>query len=111
MDLIEAVQRQAIEHRQTQDIGQKDRNAPARLGDQAALGIDHAYRIVLVLVDKGAVGGARQVGLDLIGNRLQQLADDFQGDRIDRRWSVIGGLGHILSFHEMLKRPGCRGQG
>ena len=67
-DIIGTVYRQAITHREPNQIGQKQRQAVCRESDAAAFGVDHADRVVFVLIHKWAERRTHQVGFDQIRN-------------------------------------------
>src|SRR5689334_11579041 len=83
VDILPTVNGDAIENREAEDIGEKDRNAATRLRNEAAFGVDDADGIILIFVDQRTEGRARQVCFDLVGDGLEKLTDDLKRDRID----------------------------
>ena len=71
-------------HDDDAEIGDEMRDAADILRDQLALGVDERGAEVAHLVDHHVVGGALQVGRHLVGDRRQGVADDLEGDRVER---------------------------
>ena len=80
---IFAVHRESVAHRHADRVGDKHRNAAGALRDQLAIGPGEAHGKVFVLVNIRAKRRACDVGVDLIGDRHQSVADHFEGDRVD----------------------------
>ena len=59
-------------------IRHEDGHSPAILRHQLALRVEQADGVVLVFVDEGAEGGARDVRVDLVGGGDHAPADDFK---------------------------------
>jgi hypothetical protein len=85
-----AVNREPIAHRHADGIGDEDRHPPGALRNEFTLRTHEPHRKIFVLVNIGAEGGARNVGIDLIRDRDQTVANHLQGDRIDRRLVQVG---------------------
>src|SRR5579875_1225915 len=81
-----AVDLQAVPDRRSDGIGDEDRHPSGRNCDELAARSRQPYRIVLVLVNIRAEGGARHVRVDLIGDRDDSVADDFERDRVASRF-------------------------
>src|SRR5215475_10416846 len=75
---------QTIAHRHADGVGDEDRHTAGALSDQLAVGAHQADGKVFVLVDVGAESRARDIGIDLIGDRYEAVTDDFERDGIDR---------------------------
>ncbi len=83
VDIFPAVDFQAVTHSHSDRVGDKHRHAAGRLGQEFAGGADEANGVVFVFVNIGAESRARHVGVDLIADRNDAMADDFQSDRVD----------------------------
>ena len=86
---IFAVHRETVAHRHADRVGDKHRNTAGALRDQLAVGSGEAHGKIFVFVNIRAKRRARDVGVDLIGDRHQSVADHFEGDRVDG-WSMFG---------------------
>src|SRR5581483_2372226 len=93
--------------------GDEYRHAAGRLRQQLALRADEAHRVIFVFVNVGAKRRARHVGVDLIADRNDAVADDFERDRIDGRATHGGIFGRTRkNFWDSFKeRKGCQATG
>ncbi len=80
---LAAIDLEPVPHRGTDRIGDEGRHAAGRLGHQLTGGIHQADGEILVFVDIGAERRARDVGVDLIGDADEAVADHLQRDGID----------------------------
>src|SRR5262245_2111411 len=80
---------QTVAHRHADGVGNENRHTAGALRDQLAVGAHQADGEVFVLIDVGAESGARNVGIDLIGDRYEAVADDFERDGIDHSLFVV----------------------
>src|SRR6185437_5378732 len=72
--------------------------AAGRLRDEMALGVHESDGEVLIFVDIGAKGRARDIRIDLIGDRDDAVADHFERDRIELGSSLRDGVHQCLSY-------------
>jgi len=79
-----AVNREPIAHRHADGIGDEDRHPPSALRNEFTLRTHEPHRKIFVLVNIGAEGGARNVGIDLIRDRDQTVANHLESDRVER---------------------------
>ncbi len=88
MQPLLAVDLQSVAHRHADRVGDERRHAASALRDQLALGADQPDGEIVVLVDIGRERRALDVGVDLVGDRDEAVADHFQRDRIDSERNV-----------------------
>src|SRR5262245_29434293 len=86
VQVLSAIYRHAVFHRRADGIGNEHRHAAGGLREQFANGADKADRVVFVLVNIRAERRARHVGVDLIADRDDAMADDFERDRVYRHF-------------------------
>src|SRR5215467_10920777 len=88
--IVAAVDFQSVLYRHADGIGNKDRHAAVALGQQLSLNANKADGVVLVFVDVRAECRTRHVGVDLIADGDNPVADYFQSYRINRdRFRVL----------------------
>ena len=64
-----------------------------RVGDKPAFGIEHGAGEIEPLLDVHAGGGVLQRRAHLLGDRHEEIGEDFERDRIDvRLWRLIAAL-------------------
>ena len=68
---------------------------PVDWAKSSPVGADEADGVVFVFVDIGAKRRARHVGVDLIADRNDAMADHFQSDRVDFSFD---GIVHCSQF-------------
>ncbi len=64
-------------------VGNEHRHAAGTLSDELTVRADQPDGEVFILVDVRTEGRARDVGVDLIGDRDDAVADHFEGDGVD----------------------------
>src|SRR5262245_31525290 len=84
VEIVAAVDFYSVLYRHADGIGNKDRHAAGALGQQLSLNTNKANGVVLVFVDVRAECRARHIGVDLIADRDNAMADHFKGYRIYR---------------------------
>ena len=84
VEIVPAVDFQAVPHCHADGIGHEDRHAAGALGQQLSLGADKAHRVILVFINVRAERRARHIGVDLIADGNNPVPDHFQSYRIDR---------------------------
>src|SRR5262245_6926274 len=84
VEIVTAVDFQPVLYRHADGIGNKDRHAAGALGQQLSLNANKANGVVLVFVDVRAECRARHIGVDLIADGDNAMADHFKGYRIHR---------------------------
>ncbi len=83
VETLAAVDREPIPHRAIPTrIGHEWRHAAGALGDELAFWPGQADGEIVVLVDLGTESGTLDVGIDLVGDRDQAMADHFERDRV-----------------------------
>src|SRR5688500_3650681 len=86
----------AVAHGHADRVGDEDGHAAGALRDQLAIGAYESDGEIFVLVDVGTESRARDVRIDLIGDRNNAVADHFEGDGID---GMIGHLWTVPFIH------------
>ena len=83
MQSLAAIDGKAVAHGHADRVGDEHRHAAGALRDQLAIRADESDSEVFILVDVGTESRARDVGVDLIGDRNDAVADHFEGDGVD----------------------------
>src|SRR5215813_1170622 len=82
--IVAAVDFHSVLYRHADGIGNKDRHTACALSQQLSLNANKADRVVLVFVYVRAECRTRHVGVDLIADGDNPVADHLQGYGIDR---------------------------
>ena len=99
MQALAAVDRKPVAHRHADRVGDEGRHAAGALRDQLAVGVGQPDGEVVVLVDVGGKRRALDVGVDLIGDRDEAVADHFQRDGIDGEGGMLMCDGILHQFY------------
>jgi hypothetical protein len=75
----------AIAHRHANRVGNEDRHAAGALRDELTVRAHQPHGKIFILIYVRAEDCARDVSVDLIGDRDDAVADDLEGDRVDGR--------------------------
>src|SRR5688572_1811505 len=93
LQALATVDGKAVAHGHADRVGDEDGHAAGALRDQLAIGAYESDGEIFVLVDVGTESCARDIRIDLIGDRNDAVADHFEGDGIDGlSASVLVGL-------------------
>ena len=79
-----AIDSEPVAHGHADGVGDEDRHAAGALRDQFAVGAHQPDGKVFVFINVGTESGARDIRIDLISDRHEAVADDFECDGIDR---------------------------
>src|SRR5688572_24122651 len=85
LQALATIDGKAIAHRHADRIGNEDRHAAGALGDQLTIRAYQPNGEIFILVYVRAEGRARDVRVNLIGDRNDAMTDDFEGDGIGGR--------------------------
>ncbi len=105
LQALAAIDGEAIAHRHADRIGNEDRHAAGALGDQLTIRAYQPNGEIFILVYVRAEGRARDVRVDLIGDRNDAVTDDFEGDGVNR-WRGCCEL--CLCFHQRITHKSLR---
>ena len=78
-----AIDSEPVAHGHADRVGNEDRHAAGALRDQFAVGAHQPDGEVLVFIDVRTESGARDIRIDLVSDRHEAVADDFERDGID----------------------------
>ena len=98
MKPLAAIDLEPVAHRRADRIGDERRHAAGGLRDRWPSVVDEADGKILIFVDIGAEGGARDIRVDLIGDRDDAVADHFERDRVELGGSLRDGVHQCLSY-------------
>ena len=83
LQALTAIDGKTIAHRHADRVGNEDRHTAGALGDELTIRTYQPNGEIFVLVYVRTKGRARDVRVDLIGDRNDAVTDDFEGDGID----------------------------